>query len=184
MLKRPTFFKEENVGKTRAAPTASLPIYSGVALTLNKNTGVMKQRSRWDREVSEKDVKRAACLAQGFILQKGHFYEGDMLWIDPLHEFHKERPEVLHVKPPFKDPITVTFCHERLSDDGVDLRDCWMVVERNEIVETDGKRGDMKNCIIPFRLYRLGDSNYYEESLGDTWQLDKDGKNLYLTWRN
>jgi len=82
----------------------------------------------------EKRIQEVSDIETGTRLQTASLvYEGDLLWNDPTHELHHQRPVALR-NVQFEDPITI--CFSRLNPmDPMDYQGSgvWMVVERNQV---------------------------------------------------
>ena len=136
---------------------------------------------------AKEDSKRAALLRMGFALVDGTVYMGDLLWADTEHELHAQRPAALKLtgRAPFRDPVTVTFSHFVPGDLSQQV---WMVAERSQF---GGKLPDVMisdqvyRCSIPHSLYRLDATHYFKvEYRGDCWERERDGKNIYRSYRD
>lgn len=119
-------------------------------------------------------------LETGIKLTYGQLYNGDLLWKDQDHPLHHQRPLVLSNKE-FLDPVTITFSRKGIKS-AWDYDTVWMVVERNEVLPYEQGRPEM--CTIPHNIYMRDIKQWFVQCHGDGWWLDKDGKNLYLGWRD
>lgn len=131
--------------------------------------------SRQLREEARKE--RVNALAAGMRLQTAHVYNGDLLWADPSHKLHRQRPNEILEKQ-FVDPVTISFYRERLEYQFP--RPVWTVVEASEL-ELEKRPTGKKyvECKIPHAVYV---AKGFEANVGDAWWIEEDGKNLYRGW--